>query len=601
MARFFFTVVVLIISAWGAFAETRVALIVANGAYRDLPLANPTVDASLIVKALDALGFETVVVENASLAIFDDSVTRFAAKARGADIALFYYAGHGFAVSDRGGPRNYLMAVDVDVTSNSERVLRAGGMPLDDVISVISESAKTTLIFVDACRNDPTGRASGGRGRGAVALDNSVGDSVFVGLSTRLGDVASDGVAGAGSPFARAFAANIGIVDARLDDAFTTVRLAVEQETLRKQRPDVARYDLSGPVVLARAATPKPEPLAPPVVDTRDANDPCRDAGIHWAAISELDDAALVEEHLRLFPTCAFATLARLQMDRLEEAPTVPATECDRLAASAADPNRVSDGVEFDDIDVGRATPACQRVVESFPRVPRLIFQLARVLDKAGQYDGALRAYREAADLGHPVAMNNLGHLFEQGNGVEQDYAKAREWYAKAVAEGNPAAMGNLGRLYDSGEGGTQDYAKARELYEQAARDNDPTAMFHLGFLYAHGQGTTQDYVKASEWYEKAVTLGDADAMFALALLADRGLAGSRGSSEAARLIERSIRQGHVVSKSHLKRNPMLWSDSFRKDFQHLLKEAGVYGGSLDGAFGIGTQTAIDAIFGKAG
>ena len=65
--------------------------------------------------------------------------------------------------------------------------------------------------------------------------------------------------------------------------------------------------------------------------------------------------------------------------------------------------------------------------------------------------------------------MTNLGVLYANGQGVPQDYAKAREWYEKAAAAGDAAAMRNLGFLYANGQGVPQDYAKAREWYEKAA------------------------------------------------------------------------------------------------------------------------------------
>ena len=63
--------------------------------------------------------------------------------------------------------------------------------------------------------------------------------------------------------------------------------------------------------------------------------------------------------------------------------------------------------------------------------------------------------------------------------------------------------------LYDNGQGVAQDYVKAREWYEKAADKGDERAMTNLGLLYDNGQGVAQDYVKAREWYEKAADKGD--------------------------------------------------------------------------------------------
>ena len=71
--------------------------------------------------------------------------------------------------------------------------------------------------------------------------------------------------------------------------------------------------------------------------------------------------------------------------------------------------------------------------------------------------------------------MYNQGNRYYFGQGVAQDYSKAREWYEKA-AQGSTDAMLNLGALYANGWGVAQDYAKARELYEKAAGQGSTNA-----------------------------------------------------------------------------------------------------------------------------
>jgi hypothetical protein len=233
-----------------AFAAGRVALIVANSTYEAAPLSNPATDAGLVAPVLERMGFEVTTVTDVDLASFDRTLREFEQKAEGADIAAFYFAGHGFAVNDGINVRNYLMSTSADVTSRSDRVIRAGGIPLDEIVASLSTSAKTSLIFVDACRNDPRVRSGAGGGRGLAPLPGGLGNAVFVGLSTRLGDTATDGEPGKGSPFARAFAAHMAEPGQRVIDAFTRVRLAVAEETGADQNPEIARQDLTAPVVL---------------------------------------------------------------------------------------------------------------------------------------------------------------------------------------------------------------------------------------------------------------------------------------------------------------------------------------------------------------
>ena len=72
--------------------------------------------------------------------------------------------------------------------------------------------------------------------------------------------------------------------------------------------------------------------------------------------------------------------------------------------------------------------------------------------------------------------------------------------------------MFNLGKRYEDGDGVAQDYSKAREWFEKAAAKDNASAMNSLGVLYSNGDGVAKDYGKAREWYEKAAAKGDADA-----------------------------------------------------------------------------------------
>jgi TPR repeat protein len=61
--------------------------------------------------------------------------------------------------------------------------------------------------------------------------------------------------------------------------------------------------------------------------------------------------------------------------------------------------------------------------------------------------------YQKAAEAGNAAAMTNLGHLYEEGLGVAQDYTQARTWYEKAAVGGDCSAEFNLSRLNPKGLG----------------------------------------------------------------------------------------------------------------------------------------------------
>ena len=109
-----------------------------------------------------------------------------------------------------------------------------------------------------------------------------------------------------------------------------------------------------------------------------------------------------------------------------------------------------------------------------------------------------------AAEQGDAKAQLDLGFIYAQGSGVQQDYQKAREWYEKAAAQGLPEAQLNLGILYDQGLGVRQDYQKAREWYEKAAAQGLPEAQLNLGILYDQGLGVRKNLATAKDWFGKA-------------------------------------------------------------------------------------------------
>jgi TPR repeat protein len=165
--------------------------------------------------------------------------------------------------------------------------------------------------------------------------------------------------------------------------------------------------------------------------------------------------------------------------------------------------------------------------------------------------------FQRGADHGDARSMSNLGVLYAYGQGVAQDYAKAREWFEKAADKGEAYAMVSLGLLYANGQGVAQDYVKARELYEKAADKGAARAMRYLGVLYANGQGVAQDYAKARELYEKAADKGDAYAMVNLGLLYANGQGVAQDYAKAREWYEKAADKGDAEAKARLEQLPI--------------------------------------------
>lgn len=223
----------LIICASPALAE-RLALVVGNGDYSVAPhLDNPVGDAKAIAKTLTDLDFKVTLLTDAAGQSLWSEMDRFVTEAEGAESVVFYYAGHAFQMSGV----NYLVPVDAKL--ETREALAKETWSLDAIIARLQSRSRQTLIFLDACRNDPlpTGvRGSGAAADGLARVQAGVG--TFVAFSTAPGAVTADGVAGAEhSPFTTALLKHMPTKGKSVSDMMIEVRNDVETATARKQVP----------------------------------------------------------------------------------------------------------------------------------------------------------------------------------------------------------------------------------------------------------------------------------------------------------------------------------------------------------------------------
>lgn len=95
---------------------------------------------------------------------------------------------------------------------------------------------------------------------------------------------------------------------------------------------------------------------------------------------------------------------------------------------------------------------------------------------QVGDYATVLRLLRPLADQGNATAQNNLGRMYENGQGVPQDYAAAVSWYRKAADQGHADAQNLLGLMYENGRGVRRDYVQAHKWYNLAASNSHPAS-----------------------------------------------------------------------------------------------------------------------------
>ena len=221
-------------------AETgrRVALVIGNSGYVSLPkLRNPANDANLVAESLAKLGFEVVSMSDASFENLKAVVARFGEMSRGADVALFYFAGHGVQV----GGTNYLLPIDASVKSAAD--LGSQGLDIGLVIEEIKKAAPhASVVILDACRDNPLPAGVAGSGgidgapltSGLARVQGMSG--LLIAYATAPGQVAYDGF-GANSPFAAALAHYLDEPGLEVGLLFRRVRQRVIESTAGAQIP----------------------------------------------------------------------------------------------------------------------------------------------------------------------------------------------------------------------------------------------------------------------------------------------------------------------------------------------------------------------------
>jgi uncharacterized caspase-like protein len=228
-----------LLAALPAAAQKRVALVVGNSAYLHAgALANPANDASDIAATLDEVGFGVILGLDLDKRGFDAKVRDFSRALADADTALFYYAGHGLQVAGH----NHLVPVDAQL--QNERDLDFEAVPLDFVLKQmeIEREGKTSIVFLDACRDNPLARSlarsmgtrSAGIGRGLAQVQTGVG--TFIAYSTQPGNVALDGE-GRNSPFTAALVKGVKLPGRNLTAVMIEVRKEVLARTGGRQVP----------------------------------------------------------------------------------------------------------------------------------------------------------------------------------------------------------------------------------------------------------------------------------------------------------------------------------------------------------------------------
>jgi len=555
-----------------AHADRRVALVIGNSEYRELPaLKNPDKDADDVSNTFRLAGFDVFMAKDVTRLQFEEKFRNYLAAADGADLAVVYYSGHGFQI----GGENFLVPVDASLKDAADMEVQA--IKLDDLLEQLRSKSKIQMIILDACRNNPFPRkdywlrdqliVSGGSGLAQVTGSQNA----LIAFATAPGAVAYDG-SGNASPFSSAFSRRALTPNEEIQSVMAAVRRDVVKATNGRQVPWESS-SLIDDVVLMRGE----EQPAPPPSDTQQ-NQQTAERGIQIAAAAEaignhdigvpvgigpvplkLDLSAKdasINLKLASYPATGTlslpdrvlspqSSLTLSEADNLRYEPQIGSAApiqvgfqsgagnlskratlelspnvdpCDQAAGEPLDLQGVAPGRLPSEIDTG-AVEACEAAVKSYPDIARFRYELGRALLASGKVDEAKQAVQQAADKGYVRAVYQLGYIAASGIGAAPDLAKANGFYAQASDKGDPYAMTAWGRALFDGVGVQRDTGKGLDLLLKAAAMGQVDATKDLAVIFKQGRnGVPADADRALAFLKAGLDRQEAYSMGALGL-----------------------------------------------------------------------------------
>jgi TPR repeat protein len=520
-----------------------VALVIGNSAYKNIgPLENPANDAKLMADTLRRLGF-TLIGNSAQInldkAAFDNAAQNFGRQLQGADVGLFYYAGHGVQISGA----NYLVPVSANPTREADVDFQ-----MVDVNLVLRQmqgsGTKLNLVILDACRNNPFG------GRGLRSMDRGLAqmyapEGTLISYATQPGNVAQDGADG-NSPYTKALAQTISKAGLDIFQAFNEVGLVVKRSTGGAQQPWVSSSPIDGAFYFVAPASGVPTEIASRARREDEATQA-------WAAVKDTTNTAILEAFIKRFGNSFYSDLARARLEELkktqvaavETAPPPPRTSSQtdgsnaRALTNLAIQYETGEGISKNDAEAVRLYRQSADLGDR-----QAILNLGSMYHDgrgaAQNYAEAMRLFQKAADLGDPQAMTNVGVMYAHGEGTPKNGPEAMRWYKKAAEAGHTAAMTYLGLAYEKGDIAPKDYVAAARFYRRAADLGNRQAILNLGFMYYHGRGVEQNFAEALGLFRKAADLGDPQAMNNIGVMYSEGQGVQKNEAEASRWYQKA-------------------------------------------------------------
>lgn len=293
--------------SWGneKVTEKRVALVIGIGNYASFPLANTINDARDVAEKLQRLDFDTELLLDEDHATIQQAIETFASKLTSADVALFYYAGHGLQFDGV----NYLVPVSAQLT-DVDAVASEAISTFDILGRMENAGSGTNIMILDACRNNPYEKTL--IDKQGLAPMKAFGGS-FIAYSTAPGSVAADG-SGENGVYTNHLLKYVDQPGVQIEKLFKLVRRQVIDETAGAQVP-WENSSLLGDFLFSMPATPLASGAA---VKQQGADD-----FTYWQTVLANPDAQMFQAYLEKFPQGEFNDIAHQRLLELGQAQLV--------------------------------------------------------------------------------------------------------------------------------------------------------------------------------------------------------------------------------------------------------------------------------------
>jgi TPR repeat protein len=185
-------------------------------------------------------------------------------------------------------------------------------------------------------------------------------------------------------------------------------------------------------------------------------------------------------------------------------------------------------------------------------------YQLGTLYDEGDGIDEnnekAVEWYRKSAEQGYAKAQGYLSQMYFLGEGVQLDDEKAAYWARKAANQGDALGQNNVGFMYHTGRGATEDSLRAIEWYLLAAEQGLAMAQVNLSDIYLYGEGVDEDHERAFYWASLAAQQGDALGQVNLGTMYDDGYGVPEDNSTAIGWYRKAAAQNNALGQAMIGR-----------------------------------------------